>query len=162
MQFIAETIIRTTPERLFAFHELPDALARLTPPWEHSRIVQSAVSLRPGSRTVVDVRVAPLVWIRTEALHTVYDPPRLFEDELVKGPFRRWRHRHVIAPDGAGSRLTDSIEFEPPLGVAGRWVAPWLILPRLRRLFAYRHEVTRVWCEQVTSAPAVPRYGARA
>jgi ligand-binding SRPBCC domain-containing protein len=160
VQFIAESIIRTTPERLFAFHELPDALARLTPPWEHLRIVQSAVSLRPGSLTVVEVRVAPLVWIHMEALHTVYDPPRLFEDELVKGPFRNWRHRHAITPDGAGARLTDSIEFEPPLGVAGRWVAPWLILPRLRRLFAYRHEVTRAWCEQEASAPAVPGYGA--
>jgi len=78
VHFLAESIIRTSPERLFAFHELPDALARLTPPWEHSRIVQSAASLQRGSLAIVDVRVAPLVWIRTEALHTVYDPPRLF------------------------------------------------------------------------------------
>ena len=148
MHFLAESIIRTSPERLFAFHELPDALARLTPPWEHSRIVQSAASLQRGSLAIVDVRVAPLVWIRTEALHTVYDPPRLLQDELVKGPFRSWRHRHLIAAAGEGARLTDSIEFEPPLGIAGRWVAPWLILPRLRRLFAYRHEITRAWCEK--------------
>ena len=148
VHFVAESVIRTTPERLFAFHELPDALSRLTPPWEPARIVQAAASLRPGSLAVVDVRVLPLIWIRTEARHTVLDPPWLFVDELVKGPFRSWRHRHVIAPDDRGARLTDAIDFEPPLGFAGRWAAPWLILPRLRRLFAYRHEITRAWCEE--------------
>jgi ligand-binding SRPBCC domain-containing protein len=141
-----ETHIPCTPERLFAFHELPDALQRLLPPWEKSRVVQSAPSLRAGSRTIVDVRVVPFVWIRTESLHTVYEPPTLFVDEMLRGPFARWRHRHEITAEGDGARLTDAIEVEAPFGILGRLVAPWLILPRLRRLFAYRHEVTRRWC----------------
>jgi uncharacterized protein len=64
----------------------------------------------------------------------------------VRGPLRRWRHRHVIAAAGDGARLTDAIEFEPPFGILGRLFAPWLILPRLRKLFTWRHEVTRAWC----------------
>ncbi|HEX6642122.1 MAG TPA: SRPBCC family protein [Thermoanaerobaculia bacterium] len=146
MHFRFTSHIPCTPERLFAFHELPDALRRLTPPWEKSRVVQHAPSLRPGSRTIVKVRVAPLIWIRTESLHTIYEPPLLFVDEMVRGPFARWIHRHEIAAEGDGARLTDSIEVEAPFGIIGRLVAPWLILPRLRRLFAYRHEVTRRWC----------------
>lgn len=146
MEFIAESIIRCRPERLFAFHELPDALQRLTPSWEKTRVLQAATSLRPGSRAIEEIRVAPLVWIRTEAVHIVYEPPFLFEDEMVKGPFRRWHHRHIIAAEGDGARLTDAIELEPPFGWIGRRLAPWVILPRLRKLFAYRHEVTRAWC----------------
>ncbi len=46
-----------------------------------------------------------------------------------------------------GTELADIIDFDPPLGFLGRWTAPLLMFPRLRKLFAYRHEVTRVWCE---------------
>src|SRR5215203_4545419 len=88
MEFIAESLIGCTPERLFAFHELPDALQRLTPSWEKTRVIEAAPSLRPGSRAIESIRVAPFVWIRTEAVHTVYEPPFLFEDQLVRGPFR--------------------------------------------------------------------------
>jgi ligand-binding SRPBCC domain-containing protein len=147
MRFVAESVIRCSPERLFAFHELPDALQRLTPPWETSRVIQAAASLRPGQRAIVEIRVAPFVRIRTEAVHTVYEPPFLFVDEQVRGPFRRWHHRHEIAAEGEGARLTDAIELEPPFGWIGRLFAPWIIFPRLRRLFAFRHEVTRAWCQ---------------
>jgi ligand-binding SRPBCC domain-containing protein len=156
VQFTTSTHIRATPERVFAFHELPDALRRLTPPWEKMRVVQAAPSLRPGSRAIVAVRVAPLVWIRTESLHTVYEPPLLFEDEQVKGPFGRWHHRHRIVPEGDGARLVDEVDFDAPLGALGRIFAPWIIVPRLRKLFAYRHEVTRTWCEGELFPTAVP------
>jgi len=36
MRFTKESVIRATPERVFAFHELPDAFERLMPPWETS------------------------------------------------------------------------------------------------------------------------------
>lgn len=150
MQFAAASVIRAAPERVFAFHELPDALARLTPPWEKTRIVAAPPSLQPGARAVVEVRVAPLVWRRMESVHTVYEPPFRFEDEQVRGAFRRWHHRHLIAPHEEGALLTDVIDFDPPLGLLGRALAPRLIIPRLRRVFAYRHEVTRAWCERAS------------
>ncbi len=56
-------------------------------------------------------------------------------------------YRHMIEPDPSGARLRDEIEYEPPLRPLGRLVAPLLVGPRLRRLFDYRHEVTRAWCE---------------
>jgi ligand-binding SRPBCC domain-containing protein len=147
MRFIAESVIHTTPERLFAFHELPDALSRLMPPSEHARVIQLPRSLRPGERAIVAVRIAPFVWIETESVHTAYDPPWLFEDQQVRGAFGSWHHRHIITADPNGARLRDEIDFTPPLGPLGRLAAPLVILPRLRKMFAYRHEVTRAWCE---------------
>ncbi len=148
MLFVKQSLIRASPERVFAFHELPDALARLSPPWESSRIVEPAPSLRVGSRTMVDVRLFGLYTVRWIAEHTVYDPPHVFEDVQVEGPFSGWRHRHIVEPHPAGALLRDEVEYEPPLGFVGRWFAPLLIVPRLRRLFDYRHEVTRRWCER--------------
>lgn len=147
MRFAAESIIAASPERVFAFHELPDALVRLTPPWEKMRVIQHAPSLRAGARAILEVRIVPLLWMRTESVHTLYDPPFAFEDEQVRGPFRRWHHRHSFTPFDGGTRLTDLVDYALPLG----FPLP-LIAPRLRRVFAYRHEVTREWCERVTRA----------
>jgi ligand-binding SRPBCC domain-containing protein len=143
MRFTFASVIRAAPERVFAFHELPDALARLTPPWANVRIVSETSSTEPGSVSRVKIRILPLVWIDAEYLHTRREPPFLFEDCQVRGPFRSWTHRHVIEPHPEGARLVDDIEFEPPVPFVSRR----LILPRLRRIFAWRHEATREWCE---------------
>jgi ligand-binding SRPBCC domain-containing protein len=147
MTFVRESIIRATPERVFAFHELPDALERLTPEWEQARVVEAARSLQVGSRAVVETRIFGVVPVRWVAEHTAYDPPRMFEDVQVRGPFRSWRHRHLVEPHAEGAILRDEIEYAPPLGILGRLVSPLLIEPRLKRLFEYRHRVTREWCE---------------
>src|SRR5215216_551619 len=87
MKFLKESLIRAPPERVFGFHELPDALARLTPPWERTRVVSAAPDLRVGSRAVLETRLFGLVPLRWVAEHTAYDPPRMFEDVQLQGPF---------------------------------------------------------------------------
>lgn len=147
MKFIRESIIHASPERVFAFHELPDVFERLMPPWEKSRIIQSAPNLLPGATAIVETRILGLFNKRWVARHTAYDPPRMFEDVQIEGPFRRWRHRHLIEPHAEGATLRDEIDYEPPLGPLGKLAAPLVIEPRLRRMFDYRHKVTRAWCE---------------
>jgi uncharacterized protein len=120
----------------------------LMPPWESARIVQAAQSLRPGEKTIIETRILGLFTVRWEALHTAYDPPRMFEDVQLSGPFRKWCHRHLVSPHERGATLRDDIEYEPPLWPAGRLAAPLLIVPRLKRLFDYRHRVTKEWAEK--------------
>ena len=148
MRFVKESLIRAAPERVFAFHELPDALARLTPPWERARVLQAARISDVGSQAIIETRLMGFVPARWVARHTLYDPPRAFEDVQLSGPFRRWRHRHTVLPHPDGAILRDEIEYEPPLGPLGKLAAPFLVKPRLEKVFAYRHEVTRDWCEK--------------
>lgn len=147
--FVRESIIRAAPERVFAFHELPDALERLTPSWERARIIEPARTLEVGARAVVETRVFGLWRVRWVAVHTAYEPPRMFEDVQTEGPFAYWRHRHVVEPHPEGAVLRDEVEYAPPLGALGRVLSPLLVEPRLSRLFEYRHKVTREWCEGV-------------
>jgi ligand-binding SRPBCC domain-containing protein len=147
MRFVKESIIRAAPERVFAFHELPDALERLLPPWETARIITPPKNLHTGTRTIIETKLFGIFPVRWEALHTAYEPPRMFEDIQVKGPFKSWRHRHIVEPHELGARLRDDIEYEPPFAIFGRLGAPLLVERRLRRLFDYRHEVTRRWAE---------------
>jgi len=149
MQFVKESLIRATPERVFAFHEQPDALTLLLPPWESARVIQSAKISEVGARAIVETRILGPFTVKWVAEHTRYEPPRMFEDVQVKGPFRRWRHRHVVEPRSDGAILRDEIDYEPPFGFLGRAFAPLLIESRLRKLFDYRHKVTRAWCEEI-------------
>jgi ligand-binding SRPBCC domain-containing protein len=146
MHFTARTLIRTTAEQLFAFHELPDAFLRLLPPGEKIRVIQTAPNLNVGSRTIVKIRIG-LLWMTFESLHTAYDPPHSFEYQQVRGPFRSWRHRHIVEPHPDGAMLIDDIEYTPPFGLLGRAVDGIVIKPRLRKVFAFRHRVTREWLE---------------
>lgn len=147
MKFVKQSVIKAARERVFAFHELPDALERLMPPWEKAQIIKKPGSLQVGSRAIVVVKLFGLVSKQWIAEHTAYEPPRMFEDTQISGPFKSWRHRHVIEPHAEGAILRDEIEFEPPLGFLGKLAAPVAVLPKLKKMFEYRHQVTRKWCE---------------
>ncbi len=147
MRFVKESVIRATPERVFAFHELPDAFEKLVPPWEDAKIVQKADISVIGSQAIIEQKIFGIIPARWVAEHTAYDPPRMFEDVQVSGPFRSWRHRHIFEPHADGATLRDEIEYEPPFWFLGALAAPFAVEPKLEKMFAYRHEITRKWCE---------------
>jgi ligand-binding SRPBCC domain-containing protein len=143
MRFVKETRIAAPPEAVFAFHERPGALEAITPPWERVRLVEGGGSIRPGSRVVLETKVGPFP-LRWVAEHTEYDPPRLFADRQISGPFASWYHRHEFLDDGRGGTLfRDEITYEPPLGALGRLLSGPFVRRKLERMFDYRHEVTR-------------------
>lgn len=154
-RIVFECRIARPPEDVFRFHESPVALDRLIPPWEPMRVAERGDGLRPGSRVVLRGRVfgVPVRWV---AEHTEYDPPRLFADRQVSGPFAHWYHRHHFLPDGRGGTLLwDEVEYVLPLGYLGRWVAGRLVRRRLDRMFAYRHDVTRRLVEATATPESV-------
>ncbi|MCA9716862.1 MAG: SRPBCC family protein [Myxococcales bacterium] len=142
MQFVQESIIPAPVEAVFGFHERPDALARLTPPWERVTVIQPPTSLEVGTVVILRQRLGPLP-ITIVAEHVAYEKNVRFEDVMRKGPFRRWHHKHLFFPHPEGCRLRDEIEYEAPLGPLGRAVDGLLVRPRLQKMFDYRHEITR-------------------
>ncbi len=151
MQFKKESVIRASADRVFAFHEAPDAFERLQPPWQETQIVQPPTSLEVGTRVVLRVKVGPF-WQTMVAEHVEYEPGRMFADRLVEGPFAKWIHRHIVTPRGENECvLTDDIEYELPLGALGRIFGGWFARKNLKRLFEYRHRVTRDACERSPS-----------
>lgn len=148
MQFAKESIIKAAPEKVFAFHELPDAFERLVPPWEDAKVIQKADITKIGSQAIIEMKVLGLFPARWVAEHTKYEPPKMFEDVQISGPFATWKHQHIILPHEDGAILRDEIEFEPPLSFLGEIAAPIFIVPKLEKMFEFRHEVTRKWCEE--------------
>jgi ligand-binding SRPBCC domain-containing protein len=140
--FVKESQFRASPERLFAFHERPDALALLTPSWQKTEVLVPPTSLAAGTRVKLRTRVGPF-WQNIEAEHVSYEKGRSFADRMVKGPFRHWLHHHLISASEGGSMLRDEIEYELPLGALGQLGGGWFVRRMLEKLFAYRHDVTR-------------------
>lgn len=143
MQFVKETVIHASPQAVFAFHQRADAFEMLIPPWEKARIIERADISVIGSRAIIETRLFGLVPVRWVAEHTAFDPPRMFEDVQISGPFSSWRHKHIVLPHLEGAMLRDEIEFEPPMSVLGKLAAPFAIVPKLEKMFGYRHQVTK-------------------
>jgi hypothetical protein len=145
--FVKRSHIAAPPERVFAFHEAPDALDRLTPPWEKLRVIERSGGIQEGARVVMETWIGPIP-TRWVAEHTVYERGRMFHDVQRTGPFRKWEHTHTMDPDGSGGTwLTDRVEYELPFGALGALGGGWFVRKKLERMFDYRHEVTKRACE---------------
>ncbi len=141
--FIASTRVPAPATAVFDWHEAPGAFARLTPPWERVRVVHQEGGIRDGARVSLRVGPGPIA-LRWDLEHRDYQPGRSFTDQQVSGPFHSWRHVHLMTPDGPdGCILEDRIEYALPFGALGNAIGGPLVDRKLRRLFAYRHEVTR-------------------
>lgn len=146
--FEKRTRINAPPEAVFAFHELPDALERLTPPFESARVLEKTPHIKAGARVVLLTRIGPMN-ARWVAEHTAYEQGRMFKDRQVTGPFAKWEHTHLFEPDGeGGSWLIDRIDYELPMGALGRLFGGGFARRKLERLFEFRHRVTKEACER--------------
>lgn len=147
LEFRKRTLIHASAARVFAFHELPDAFARLQPPWETVDIIQPPTSLAVGTRVILRTKVGPL-WQTIEAVHVAYEQGVSFADEMVRSPFAYWHHDHVVVPETLSTAwLDDHVTYRLPLGRLGALVAGGMVQRRLDRMFDYRHRVTKEWCE---------------
>lgn len=148
MEFVKETVIKATQEEVFAFHELPDAFEMLVPPWENAKIIQKADISKIGSRAIIETKILGFIPQRWVAEHSNYDPPNMFEDIQISGPFRRWKHRHIVRSHPKGAILRDEIDYVPPMSFLGMAMTPFLVTPKLDKMFDYRHKVTKEYCEK--------------
>lgn len=136
------SLIAAPVEAVFAFHQRPNALELLTPPWAGVQVLRRTGGIETGAEVELLVPIGPFR-TRWHAVHTAFEPGRLFVDEQREGPFRRWIHRHEFHDLGGHTRLVDRVLFNLPGGPLADFAAAWLARLQLRRMFRYRHEITR-------------------
>ncbi len=133
--------INDSTEALFAWHERPGALERLTPPWMELKSVCTTRGIQPGSRVRVRLSFLGLP-VSMEAEHMAYAPSAMFRDRLVRSPFSQWIHTHTFTPHGNnGSTLGDRVAYKLPPYLLGP-LKPFVVR-QIERMFAYRHYITR-------------------
>ncbi len=128
---------------LWTFHTRPGGFARLCPTWQSVR-VESAIGDFANLRVTLAIQQGPLT-LRWIAQHEHYVDGVSFTDRQIKGPFAHWVHTHTVRPiTDSTSELTDHIEYRLPMGPLGALIGGKKIERDLRRMFAFRHERTRL------------------
>ena len=112
-------------------------LGSLTPPEAGFEPGEVDGPVYPGQILTHRVKILPgvkITWV-TEILHV--EPGHSFTDGQESGPFRFWRHRHVILAEPGGSRVLDTVHWALPLDPFSRVARPF-VRKQLEQLFAYR------------------------
>jgi ligand-binding SRPBCC domain-containing protein len=130
-----------------AFHDDPVSLAAITPPPVRVTIQRFDKPARAGSRVIFRLSVGPfgVTWDGTIA---EYVAGQYFRDVQNSGPFGAWNHTHAFVAEADGTRVSDRVEYEPPLGLIGRLIDPIVVKPSLAYMFKYREKKTREILEQ--------------
>lgn len=134
--------VRAPLAAVAAFHEGPDALARLQPPLSGTRFVR-VDPLGEGSVTEFTMGPGPFA-IRWRAVHRDVRPGLGFTDEQVAGPMRQWIHRHEYRPLAPTlTEVSDRVWFRHHEGARGLVTRLMFNTLTLGVLFRYRAFATR-------------------
>jgi ligand-binding SRPBCC domain-containing protein len=135
-----EMVVSKSVAETFSVFEDPHNLAKITPSWLNFRVTTPGrIEMRKG--TEINYRIkwvgVPINW---KTLITQYEPPFLFVDEQVKGPYSLWRHRHTFKPASDGTLVGDQVEYSLPLGPVGELAHGVVVRRQLLGIFRFRQE----------------------
>jgi len=133
--FTSDVRLPRPREEVFAFFSDARNLEQITPPWMKFEIVGSEeVVIQKG--TLIDYKLRihglPLRW-RSEI--TVWEPPALFADRQLRGPYRLWIHEHRFTEENGGTRAYDQVRYAVP---GGRIVNALFVARDIREIFEFR------------------------
>jgi ligand-binding SRPBCC domain-containing protein len=134
-------LIPLSRSEVFAFFESAENLARITPPSLGFRILTPLpITMKVG--TVIDYTIRWLGFpVRWRTLITTYEPPDLFVDEQINGPYSLWHHAHRFEDTPEGTRMTDEVHYCLPFGPFGDLAHGFLVQRQLEHIFDYRATV---------------------
>ena len=151
--FTAEQWVPFSVARVFSFFADPMNLPRLMPAWQDARVDSLALQAPEGrigrtagrgSRILLSFRPVPLSPIRLRWLALIddYVADHHFCDLQVAGPFRYWRHCHLVSAEShgdiEGTRVMDVVDYEWPGGRAASAIDALGGRLQIRQIFHYR------------------------
>ena len=135
-QFVARPL-----NDVFAFFEQPENLVRITPPSMGFEIL-TPPPIKMCAGALIDYTIR-LLGFRTRwtTMITDYEPPRLFVDVQLKGPYTYWHHTHSFQEEDGGTRLLDHVQYLMLLGYLGQVIHVLLVRKQLDRIIDYRARI---------------------
>jgi len=145
--FQRSVLLSASPAEVYAFHEDPRNISKISPPSLHVERVECSVPAAAGGefRLRVCQFGLPLEWIG------VWEKAEPFErlvDGARKSPFRHWRHQHLFRQEGSGTMMTDRVEYALNtgcLGFLGRFIDATAMKIIFTAMFIARHRATKAF-----------------
>ena len=134
--------LRVSIDEAWTFFSDPNNLARITPPGMNFRVV-SEVPPEIFEGLLIRYKVSPLFGIPLTWVTRIgtVQRNRLFIDEQLRGPYKRWHHEHHFEERDGGVLMHDILEYELYGPVLKDLIHPLLVGPKIEAIFSYRRKV---------------------
>ena len=136
-ELLATVELAASRDELFDFFGDAFQLERITPPWL-SFHVHTPAPIKMKTGTLIDYRLKlrgiPIRW-RTEI--SEWNPPGLFTDKQLVGPYSLWEHHHSFEPTENGTRVVDRVFYRVP---GGPLIHRLFVKGELAKIFEYRQK----------------------
>ena len=114
---VRKTLIKKNISEVFDFFSKAENLDRLTPSHLGFKIITKLpVEMKVG--TLIDYKIKlngiPFRW---QSVISKWEPPYLFEDKQLKGPYKIWIHEHKFEDKGDSTLMTDTVHYLSPGGI---------------------------------------------
>lgn len=125
---------------VFAFFADAFNLEEITPPWLRFEVLTPRpIEMQTGQ--LIDYRLRlrgiPIHW---QSEIKDWSPPYEFVDEMRRGPYRLWRHRHRFTARDGGTEVIDEVDYSVP---GGALVNRLFVQRDLTTIFEYRRDSMR-------------------
>ena len=135
-QFINKPI-----EEVFQFFSKPENLSVITPAKLGFKILSpNPIKMEVGR--LIDYNIYLMgIPIHCRTLITDYEPPNMFVDQQIKGPYAMWHHTHTFHKVKGGVEIKDRVVYSIPFGFLGRLLNYLWIKRDLNNIFLHRKKV---------------------
>jgi ligand-binding SRPBCC domain-containing protein len=143
--FIVHTLVRETHisasrEEVFDFFSDARNLNRITPAWLDFRILTpTPVPMELNSIIEYSLKLNGLRF-RWKTQITRWEPPQVFVDEQLHGPYSRWIHTHSFTETAYGTCMEDHVAYAVPGWLMEPLIHRAFVQPRLNKIFDYREQ----------------------
>lgn len=128
-------------EKAWDFFSNPNNLSQIMPSDMRFKVIKGAtLPLHAGQ--IIQYKVTPLPYFNTTWVSEIshINKPHFFCDTQLEGPYTLWHHKHYLEKTKNGTKITDVIHYQIPLGFLGKLLHPLLVKPKLDAIFKYRSE----------------------
>jgi len=136
--FQNHTVVNAPLERVFDFFSDAKNLERLTPPFLQFKILeQSTPRIQQGTIFTYRLKIhgVPVIWktLIEEWVHNSH-----FVDSQIKGPYKKWHHRHTFKAAGNATSMEDIVHYRQHLSPLSHWLFGKWIRSDVEKIFQYR------------------------
>jgi ligand-binding SRPBCC domain-containing protein len=142
-QFQTEHFLPISIEEAWDFFSSPKNLSKITPVELDFQILTDLDDKEIYDGMKIAYTVRPMLGIKVyweTKIHDVTQHQR-FTDTQIKGPYKVWEHTHVFKQIENGIMMFDSIDYEIPFGIFGKFAHRLFVKKKIEGIFDFRKQV---------------------